>query len=249
MESKVRAIQQMTRPQTKKDIRTFLGLTGYYCRFIRNYATIAEPLTQLTRKNEPNTIQWTTATEDSFQRLKDALTSATVMRSPDHSKTFILQTDASGVGVLSQGEEDTPVAYFSQKLSDRERRYSVIEQECLAIVLGIKAFEVYLVGKPFILQTDHRALQWIQRCRYNNARLIRWSLMLQPYTFTVQHRKGIQNANADALSRLPPCFALKKGEGSVTDHAPQTSQIELADHFCAECDVTETTLDQQEMDQ
>ena len=86
---------------------------------------------------------------------------------------------------------------------DRERNYSTIEKECLAIVLGIKAFATYLVGKPFILQTDHRALTWLQTFQDKNMRQTRWSLALQPYTFEIQHRKGRDNANADALSRLP----------------------------------------------
>ena len=202
-ESKVLPIQRMERPKTKKDIRTFLGMTGYYRRFIREYATIAEPLTNVTRKGEPDTVNWTESTEQAFQTLKNKLTTATVMKSPDYSKTFVLQTDASQVGVgavLSQGDDDHPIAYYGRKLLDREKQYSIIEQECLAIVLGIKAFEVYLIGKPFVSQTDHRALQWIQRCRDKNARLMRWSLMLELYNFTVQHRKGSQNANADALS-------------------------------------------------
>ena len=202
-ESKVLAIQRMEQPKTKKDIRTFLGMTGYYRCFIQEYATIAEPLTNLTRKREPDTVNWTVSTEQAFQTLKNKLTTATVMKSPHYSKTFVLQTNVSQVGVgavLSQGDDDYPIAYYSQKLLDREKRYSTIEQECLAIVLRIKAFQVHLIGKPFILQTDHRALQWIQRCRDKNARLMRWSLMLRPYNFTVQHRKGSHNGNADVLS-------------------------------------------------
>ena len=98
-ESKIMAIQRMERPKTKKDIRTFLGMTGYYRRFIREYATIAEPLTNVTRKGEPDTVNWTESTEQAFQALKNKLTTATVMKSPDYSKTFVLQTDASRVGV------------------------------------------------------------------------------------------------------------------------------------------------------
>ena len=128
------------------------------------------------------------------------------MRNPDFTQTFIIQTDASNVGVgvvLSQGsEEDRPIAHFSRKLLSREQNYSVVEQECLAVVLGIKAFETYLLGKLFVIQTDHRALQWLQQFKDKNARL----------TFTVTHRKGRENANVDALSRIPQdtCFALKK---------------------------------------
>jgi phospholipid-translocating ATPase len=151
------------------------------------------------------------------------------MRSPDFSKPFILQTDASGIGigaVLSQSE-DCPIAYYSRKLLDRERKYATVEQECLAIFAGIRAFETYLIGKPFVLQTDHRALQWLQKSKDGNARLLRWSLLLQPYNFTVQHRKGTQNGNADALSRLPICSALEKGEGIVEDHL----EDQFEDHY------------------
>ena len=126
------------------------------------------------------------------------------MRNPDFTQMFILQTDASNVGVgavLSQGsEEDRPIAYFSRKLLLREQNYSVVEQECLAVVLSIKAFETYLLGKPFVIQTDHRALQWLQQLKDRNGQLTRWSLALQPYTFTVTHHKGCENANAEGLS-------------------------------------------------
>ena len=153
----------------------------------------------------PTKIEWTGRAELAFQRLKKMLVSAPLLKNPDFTRTFILQTDASGVGVgavLSQGEEeDYPVAYFSRKLLPRERAYSTVEKECLAIVLAVKHFRVYLLGRSFIVQTDHRALQWLHHFKEKNARLTRWSLILQPYTFTVQHRKGQANANADALSR------------------------------------------------
>ena len=128
------------------------------------------------------------------------------MRNPDPADIFILQTNTSNIGVgavLSQGAEEWPVAYFSKKLLDREKNYSVVKKECLAVVLGIKTFEIYLLGKPFILQTDHKALKWLQEFKEKNTCLTRWSLALQPYNFTIQHRKGTENANADVLSRLP----------------------------------------------
>ena len=105
-----------------------------------------------------------------------------------------------GVGtVLSQGQEEHPIAYFSQKLLDRERNYLTIEKECIAVVLSIKLFDVYLLGKPFILQTDHKAVKWLQEFKEKNSHLTRWSLSLQPFIFTVKHtcRKGTSNANAD----------------------------------------------------
>ena len=162
--AKIEAVAQFATPQTKKEVRMFLGLTGYYRKFIENYSSIAAPLTDLTKKSAPRKVVWTAGCEQAFQELKKCLCGSPVLRSPDFTKTFILQTDASdrGVGaVLSQQDEeghDHPIAYFSRKLLPREEKYSTIEKECLAIKLGIQAFQVYLLGKPFIVHTDHRAL-------------------------------------------------------------------------------------------
>ena len=117
---------------------------------------------------------------------------------PNFDKPFVVQTDASErrVGaVLSQLDEsgaDHPVAYFSCKVLPREERYSTVEKECLAVKLSIQAFWVYLhvLGKPFVVQTDHRALQWLDRVKESNARLTRWSLSIQPYQFELAYRAG-----------------------------------------------------------
>ena len=174
-DSKIQAILEMSQPRTKKDVRTFVGMTEYYRRFVQDYTTIAEPLTKLTKKKSPEQIHWNDKVELAFQRLKQMLVSAPLMQNPDFTRTFVSQTDASGVGVgavLSQGEEeDRPIAYFSRKLLPRERAYSTVEKECLAIVLAIKHFRAYLLGKPFIVQTDHKPLQWLQQFRERNARL------------------------------------------------------------------------------
>ena len=205
---KVRAVKEYPKPRTKKQVRAFLGLTGYYWKFIPNYASIATPLTDLTRKGCSNTVEWSTACTSAFEKLKTLLCSSTVLHSPDFEKEFILQTDASdhAVGaVLSQLDndgEEHPIAYFSRKLLEREEKYSTIEKECLAIKLSIQAFRVYLMGRPFSIQTDHRSLEWLDRLKENNARLTRWSLLLQPYQFTVTHRASKANANADGLSRF-----------------------------------------------
>ena len=114
-------------------------------------------LTDLTRKTSPNQVVWNERCEASFKRLKDLLCSAPVLQSPDFERDFVLQTDASDVGVgavLSQVDDtgaDHPVAYFSRKLLPREQKYSTIEKECLAIKLATQAFRVYLLGKPFLI--------------------------------------------------------------------------------------------------
>ena len=162
-------------------------------------------MTDLTRKNAPNKIEWSFELDAAFELLKYELCSPPVLVSPDLSRPFVLQTDASDRGVgafLSQCDEsglDHPVAYFSRKLLPHEERYSTIEKECLAIKLGVKAFKVYLLGKPFTIQMDHRALEWLDHLKEDNACLTRWSLSLQ---FTVCHQAGKANANADVLSQI-----------------------------------------------
>ena len=133
--SKVEAVQRWPVSTTKKQVRAFLGLTGYYRKFIPHYATVAAPLTDLTKKFAPNSIAWSNACDQAFLTLKSLLCSSPVLFSPDQKKGFILQTDASnrGVGaVLTQWEDikEHPVAYFSRKFLPREEKYSTVEKEC-----------------------------------------------------------------------------------------------------------------------
>ena len=150
--SKVEAVQRWPVPETKKQVRAFLGLMGYYWRFIPQYASIAAPLTDLTKKFAPVNVCWT---EECNRALKSLLCSSPILYSPDLGREFVLQTDASDRGVgavlsqkMSDGEEH-PIAYYSRKLPPREERYSTVEKECLAVKLGIQAFWVYLLGRPF----------------------------------------------------------------------------------------------------
>ena len=229
--SKIEAIKRMPVPRTKKGVQQFLGLAGYYRRFIRDFATIATPLTELTRKSAPQEVKWSLQAQEAFDTLKTKIASSPVLMCPDMSRMFTLQTDASdyGIGaVLSQTGEDGeehPVAFFSQKLLPRERRYSTIEKECLAIRMGTQAFRVYLIGKPFVVQTDHRALEWLYKMKDTTSRLTRWSLALQPFQFTVRYRRGQANANADALSRciVSPSEATKMPEKEGEVSGPQAS--------------------------
>ena len=147
-ESKLHAVEDFLTPTTKKQVRAFLDLTGYYRKFIAEYADIAVALTDLTRKNAPNRVKWTTSCVEAFKALKDRLCSSSILKSPDFDRKFILQTDASnrGVGaILSQQDSDGvehPVAFYSHKLLPREERYSTIEKDCLAIKLAMHAFRL-----------------------------------------------------------------------------------------------------------
>ena len=205
---KIAAVQSFAIPKTKTDVRAFLGLTGYYRRFIPDYAAIALPLTDLTKKIGPNQVRWDSACNEAFIKLKNLLCTSPVLRSPDFSRPFILQTDASNCGVgavLTQEDDDGqehPISYYSRKLLPREQRYSTVEKELLAIKLATSAYRVYLLGRRFTIVTDHRALEWLDRLRESNARLTRWSLALQAYDYVVRHRPGKDNGNADALSRI-----------------------------------------------
>ena len=222
--SKLEAVKSFATPTTKKEVRIFLGLTGYYRKFINKYSSLAAPLSDLTRKVVPNKVPWSDKCERAFNTLKQILCLNPVLQSPDFNKPFLLQTDASNKGVgaiLSQvddNNEEHPVVFFSRKLLPCEQ-YTTVEKECLAIKLGVEAFKVYLLGRSFTILTDHQALEWLECLKGNNSRLTRWSLSLQPYSFTVKFRKGISNQNVDALSRLiaEDGQGPKEGEGSVKD--------------------------------
>ena len=204
---KLKAIQEISRPQTKRELRSFLGTTNYYRKFIPNYAAIAAPLTDKTKNAEPNKIRWETNQEKAFTTLKEKLANSPILHLPDLSQDFILRTDASNIGlgaILLQvhEEERFPVAYASRKLLQREKAYSTIERECLAVVWAIQKFEPYLYGRQFVLETDHHPLAYMNSARPANGRLMRWILALQPYRFRVQAIRGNENVGADVLSRL-----------------------------------------------
>ncbi|VDH94045.1 Hypothetical predicted protein [Mytilus galloprovincialis] len=168
---------------------------------------IASPLTDLTKKGQPNQVRWEAIHERAFSSLKNALVKAPVLKLPNFSQVFILQTDASdnGIGAILLQDEDNirlPVSYASKKLKASERNYSTIEKECLAIVWAISKFQRYLYGKQFILETDHQPLIYLQKSKIANARLMRWSLLLQPYRFRIVAIKGKDNVGADFLSRI-----------------------------------------------
>ena len=179
-EEKVKAVpsvHEYPRPVVKKDVGSFLGLVGYYRRFIPQFSAIAAPLTDLTRKGLPDKVKWTEECQVSFQHLKETLIGDSVLRIADPSKPFVLQTDASNRGlgaVLSQVDaqrEEHQIAYASRKLFPRERKYSVIEKECLALVWALKVFRVYLFGQEFVVETDHQPLPWLCQMWNSNAQL------------------------------------------------------------------------------
>jgi len=203
---KIEAVSNLPPPTNLDQVRSFLGLAGYYRRFIPNFSHISSPLVNLTKKGSK--FSWTDKQEQSFSLLKKLLCTAPVLSYPHFDKCFILQTDASDMGlgaVLTQydssGQEHV-ISYASRSLSNHEKAYSATEKEALAVVFTTDHFRAYLLGRKFTLITDHSALRWLHSLE-PKGRLGRWVMALQEYSFDVQHRPGISHRNADASSRLP----------------------------------------------
>lgn len=203
--SKLSAIQSIQIPKNAKQIQQFLGLCGYYRRFIQNFAQIAEPLTQLTRKS--NEFIWTPTCQKAFEELKSKLQKPPILVLPNFKEKFHISTDASNTGIGAilgqiQNNHEIVISYASRTLNQAERNYSTTERECLAVVWAIQHFRPYLYGQHFKIFTDHRALRWLQTFKANSSRLTRWNMELQGYDFEIIHKSGKNNSNADALSRI-----------------------------------------------
>jgi len=220
---KVKAVSEWPIPRRVRDVRAFLGLTGYYRRFIQNYGEIAKPLHQLTEKN--TAFVWSDERQQAFEQLKTALTTAPILGYPstDVEDVFVLDTDASNChigAVLSQrqGGDEKVIAYGSKVLSKSERNYCVTRRELLAVVHFIKQYRHYLLGRNFELRTDHGALTWLFKFKEPDGQVARWLEMLSEYDFKISHRAGKTHGNGDGLSRRPcpdDCPTCKKGEIGV----------------------------------
>lgn len=204
--SKVEGIQHFQPPRNIKQVRSFLGLCGWYRRFLPDFATLTQPLTQLLHKDEK--FNWTSDQQQAFESIKAVLSEAPTLYCPDFSAPFEVQTDASLVGtggVLLQhvnGEEKI-VAYTSRTLSSAEKNYSVTERECLAVIHAIEKFRPYLENTSFTVVTDHASLVWLNNLKNPTGRLARWILRLGQFDYKIVHRKGKFMTVADALSRSP----------------------------------------------
>ncbi|CAB0002844.1 unnamed protein product [Nesidiocoris tenuis] len=203
---KSEAVTNYPPPRNITELRRFLGMAGWYRRFIPDFSSISVPLTSLLGKKRD--WKWSKEQDRAFNRLKSALTSAPVLARPNFELPFTLQTDASqnGIGAaltqVHDGEERV-ITYCSRSLSSAERNYSVTEKECLAIIFGIEKNRQYLEGAEFKVITDHSCLKWLLNLKSPTGRLARWILRLQPYNYSVEYRKGKFNCVADALSRIP----------------------------------------------
>jgi hypothetical protein len=209
---KVEAVLRFLTPKNVTGVRSFLGLTSYYRKYIKGYSNLAGPLFELTRKDV--VFAWNVNCEQAYQALKAALVDAPVLTRPDFRRTFWLDVDWSpkGVGaILSQreGKFERVVAYASKSLIDTQRRFHPMEGECYALIWGIMHFRQYLHMKHFILRTNHKPLEWLATVSDAHGRRGRWVGMLQDFCFRIVHRPGLKHMNANALSRNPVGLAVE----------------------------------------
>jgi hypothetical protein len=200
-----------------KAIRGFLGMAGWYRKFIKNFSHIAKPLFELTKKNQPWV--WSDACESAFQTLRDAIVQYPVLRAADPNKDYVLETDASddalSATILQHDENNDlhPVAFASKTLNSAQRNYTVTDREALAIVWGLEHFNSYCEGHRYTAITDHAALRYLYTSKNKTPRLHRLLLRMQPYEVKLHYRKGEENHAADLLSRTD---SLMETQPSVT---------------------------------
>ena len=206
--AKIERVKDWPVPTNVGDVRSFLGFAGYYRRFVKDFSTTAKPLTDLLRDGTP--FVWTGNCQQSFRQLCAQLTDAPVLAYPrfgPDAPRFIIDVDASGVGlgaVLSQEGEDgreRPIAYASRLISRTEKNYGSTKSEFLGVVWAFRHFRCYLLGKRFLVRTDHKALKYWQKFKDPSAIIARWMEFLSQFEFDVQYRQGRAHANADGLSR------------------------------------------------
>lgn len=203
--ARTQPIRDFVAPTTVKGVARFIGMIGFFSKFIPHFAEKAAPLNALRKKNCK--FVWGEEESRAFQILKDAITHPPVLCVPDFQRTFILQTDASSraIGASLLQEIDgvrMPVAFYSKRLTESESKYSTPEHECLAAILAMEHFAPFLEHRQFELETDNQALSWLLSHPRQRGRLARWVLRISSFNYKAIHIRGTQNVIADTLSRM-----------------------------------------------
>ena len=205
---KLKAVADLVFPKTKRQMKSLLGLISYYRAYVQNMSDLVGCLTEMTKKDKPNSLNPGIREWEAFESVKQKLMSAPILRCPDYSKQFVIQADASKYAVGSclvqvfDGEEH-PIAYASSKLTGSQLAWSTVEKEAYSIVVALKKFDAYVYGREVVLVTDHNPLCYLTNAAPSNPKLTRWKLGLQRYNIvSIVHRKGAEHVNCDALSRL-----------------------------------------------
>ncbi|XP_062028068.1 uncharacterized protein LOC133743955 [Rosa rugosa] len=197
--SKIDCIKKWEKPRTLKGLRGFLGLAGYYRKYVRNFGMIAKPLTDMLKKDN---FKWSEESEKAFESLKQALISTPVLAIPDFNKEFVVECDASdkGIGVVLS-QEGHPVAFLSKALAPRHTTLSVYDKEMMAVVYAVQHWRPYLLGHHFKIYTDHRTIEHFLKQRITTPAQQKWLLKLMGYDYSIFYKAGKNNAAPDALSR------------------------------------------------
>ena len=203
--AKINLISKLPSPTNVKTVRLFLGHTGFYRRFIKDFSKIAKPLYKLLEKDSK--FIWEKGCQKSFEELKSHLTTAPIVRAPNWQLPFKVMCDASDLAIgtiLGQREDGKPhvVYYASKTLNETQRNYTTIDKELLIVVYALHKFRAYLVGFDIVIFTDHSSLKYLLTKKNAKARLILWVLLLQEFNLQIKDKKGVENVVADHLSRL-----------------------------------------------
>lgn len=223
---KISAMKDWPKPKSLRQLRGFLGLTGYYRRFIRGYASLAAPLTDLLRKDS---FTWTSESTKAFVALKEAMTSAPVLKLPNFEEEFVVETDASnnGIGAILM-QQGHPIFYFSQKLSARKQAASTYTKELLAITEAVLKWQQYLLGRFFIIRTDHKSIKELFQQVIQTPEQQIYVRKLMGFNFCIEYRTGKTNVAADALSRVFEDFE-HNGDASQEFHMLTTASVPISE--------------------
>ncbi|KAI2647554.1 Transposon Tf2-6 polyprotein [Labeo rohita] len=206
---KVKAVVDWPTPDSRKALQRFLGFANFYRCFIRNFSQLAAPLTALT--SSKTTFRWSDAANVAFSNIKSRFVSAPILVAPDPTRQFVVEVDASEVGVgavlsqrFSSDDKMHPCAFFSHRMSTAERNYDIGNRELLAVKLALEEWRHWLEGSgvPFIVWTDHKNLEYIRSAKRLNSRQARWALFFGRFDFSISYRPGSKNIKPDALSRV-----------------------------------------------
>uniref|UniRef100_A0A2N9I4D7 Reverse transcriptase n=1 Tax=Fagus sylvatica TaxID=28930 RepID=A0A2N9I4D7_FAGSY len=199
-EEKVKAIKEWPTPKSITEVRSFHGLASFYRRFVKDFSTLAAPLTEIVKKSVG--FKWGSEQDRAFIEIKERLCGAPLLALPDFSKTFEIECDASGIGigaVLMQ--EKRPIAYFSEKLNGAALNYPTYDKELYALVRALETWQHYLWPKEFVIHTDHESLKHLKGQGKLNRRHAQWMEFIETFPYVIKYKQGKENIVADALSR------------------------------------------------
>ncbi|GBG87711.1 hypothetical protein CBR_g45865 [Chara braunii] len=224
---KVAAVKEASVPTSLMQVRAFLGLASYYRCFIKGFAAIARPLTNLLRKDQP--LQWDSECGQAFEALKEALATTSILIRLDPTKQFILITDwqleAISAILVKKGNDgrEHVIEYASRTVPDERRKDSTPQDECYAVLWGIQHFHPYLYGQKFRLVMDYEPLLALKKLTYYTGMIGRWAVRLQEYDFDIVHRKTERHGNADGLTRQHRPAKVPKGEEIIPWKEPEST--------------------------